>query len=488
MFSILVAVIALTQNAFRGKRFRLEQGPRQLISQCRGSRVRAPLAPLDFRERLAAITTTHTYMAASRLVVPLEKELPMPRKPSADPSLHKPSGWWYIYVNRKRKYLSKDFAEARRKARAERLAQVSDEPIPQFQKPKSKPGTFDALSREYLADLKIRRPKSYEGQFYRLRRAKAVMGQLYTSEVKRFHLAKLQQALQAATIKQTIVYKQTKKRVTRDTGKPYSPTTIRDTLAAVQNVFGWAVRMDLIDSNPLAGYRKPAAKQRTRVISDAEFRALLRVSLPCFRRFLLVLKLTGCRPSELRRLTWQSVLEDRLVFADHKSASQLRQHAPRIVPLCRTAQRLLERIATHHPTQRQSQVSKTHTGLREESAQSHRSFVFLNSRNQPWTKDTVVHAMDRARKRAGIQLKDGEKLVLYSSRHRFGTDATKKLGLWAASKLLGHSTTRMSERYSHSDVDYLIELRAKLTDDPKTRRPSPAPQDKDSPTPRPKTA
>jgi hypothetical protein len=51
----------------------------------------------------------------------------------------------------------------------------------------------------------------------------------------------------------------------------YSPSTVKDTIAAVQAVFAWAVRLDVLVVNPLADYKKPMALARTRVITDAEF-------------------------------------------------------------------------------------------------------------------------------------------------------------------------------------------------------------------------
>ena len=51
----------------------------------------------------------------------------------------------------------------------------------------------------------------------------------------------------------------------------YSPTTIKDTITTLQTVFTWAVKHDLLMDNPLAGYQKPAARWRTRTVTDAEY-------------------------------------------------------------------------------------------------------------------------------------------------------------------------------------------------------------------------
>ncbi len=84
----------------------------------------------------------------------------------------------------------------------------------------------------------------------------------------------------------------------------YSPTTIRDTIAMVQQVFNWAVDQELLDISPVPKYKKPAAHSRSRVITPDEFKAIFRKADRNFRRFLIALRLTGCRPGELRKLIW----------------------------------------------------------------------------------------------------------------------------------------------------------------------------------------
>jgi len=75
----------------------------------------------------------------------------------------------------------------------------------------------------------------------------------------------------------------------------------------VQSVFTWAVRYDLLTENPLVGYPKPAGRRRNRTVTDEEFRALLSVSDPAFAKVLRAMRLTGCRPAEIRSLIWEWV-------------------------------------------------------------------------------------------------------------------------------------------------------------------------------------
>src|SRR5262249_38154380 len=78
-------------------------------------------------------------------------------------------------------------------------------------------------------------------------------------------------------------------------------------LHAVQRVFAWAVEIELLEGSPLGGYKKPRPRQRTRILTLEEFQALLRSSDAPFRRVLLTLRWTGCRPGELRAWRWEHV-------------------------------------------------------------------------------------------------------------------------------------------------------------------------------------
>jgi len=78
----------------------------------------------------------------------------------------------------------------------------------------------------------------------------------------------------------------------------------RNAVAAVKRAFNWADRQGVLTPNPLRNVEKPPARRRTRVHSSSE-RAELLAAIPDrhFREFVLALQLTGCRPSEVARVT-----------------------------------------------------------------------------------------------------------------------------------------------------------------------------------------
>lgn len=347
----------------------------------------------------------------------------MPRKASDKPWLHAKSGFWCATINGTRTYLDRDYRTACQKLKAlrseaKRLAASGrrdwlDAP-------------FAELGDEYLSDIKARKkPGTYRNFRYCLLRALKIIGtKVRVGEMRKFHLAQIEREL---------------------TGQDYSPTTIKDTLATVQGVLHWAIRNDLVDMvNPLIGYEKPRARQRSRVFTPAEFQALLRNSDAAFRRVLLALRMTGCRPGELRSLIWEWVDLDQgvWIFPDHKTITRQRNPMPKIVPLSDPILKLCRWLArtAHEPS----------------------DFVFLNMMGKPYTKDCVVKKMGRIRTRAKIPVLAGEQVVLYTNRHSFGTEGAGKVTDLELAELMGQTDLRTTRRYLHLNKTRLHDIRRRL--------------------------
>lgn len=345
----------------------------------------------------------------------------MPRKDLSEPWLHEASGFWCKKVAGELHYLDRDFTAAKRKlkklhqdlARGDANRDWLD-------------ALFTVLVDEYLDDIKARREgETYVGYRYRLLRAlKILKPTLRVGEMRRIHLAKVEQAL----------------------APKCSPTTVRDTIACVQGVFEWAVRNDLLETNPLRGYVKPAARGRTRIITPDEFQAFLRASFrnAPFRRVLLSLRKTGCRPKELRSLTWDQVnLDDGLwVIPKHKTVTMQRVPRPRIIPLPPDIWKLCRWLKAR------AVAGATH--------------VFLNTYGNPYSKDRLVKLMDQMRRDAKIEVKADERIVLYSNRHTFGTEATGKVTDIELAELMGHTDPRTSKRYVHLNASRLRQIQQKV--------------------------
>jgi integrase len=282
------------------------------------------------------------------------------------------------------------------------------------------------LADEFLADVEVRRkPGTYTAYRYDLLRGLRVLGKsLRVGDIRKSHLTKIEQALMKAGC---------------------SPTTIHSTITTIQGVLGWAVRQQYLDSNWLVGYEKPRRRCRTRVATASEFRTLMRNADRNFKCFLIALQLTGCRPGEAAKLIWEWVdLEEGFwVIPDHKTVTQQKQPRPRVIPLPWHLLRLCRWLAR--------------------KPQGPGDYVFINQLGFPYSKDCWVRKFDRLRKRAGIQVVAGERLVVYSERHGFITRSVGRVSDIELAELVGHTEVRMLLRYSHISRERLVDIRRRAT-------------------------
>lgn len=344
----------------------------------------------------------------------------MPRKPASVPSFHRASGQFYFYVKRKPVYLGKDYDKALKRMRAMLLAETADKPAPA---PVTDTARLPlrALAAMYLENLDgHKEPRTVESARERLARAWKYFDKNFPcGEFRQYHLDEI-----------------------RGKMKGYSPTTVNCTLGAIMRMFSWASQR--LDGNKLHGYKLPAERQRNRVVTDEEFRRLLKACVGnlSLRHLLVASRVAGCRPSELRILTWDMIdwQEGVAVLVKHKTTNTQQDPRPRMIPL---------------PP---SLVAR----LRWIQARSKSDHVFVNFYGKPYTKNAVVHAFDRARKRAGIVPKHGEALVFYSARHTFATNGLGKVTDMELANIMGHTSTRTLRRYTHPSAAQIKASREKL--------------------------
>lgn len=211
-----------------------------------------------------------------------------------------------------------------------------------------------------------------------------------------------------------------------DARAPPSAWARRRWCLTIRRPFNCASRLGLVSKNPFAMVRLPAGN-RGRDLTRDEWQALLRASTPQFRRVLIFLRLSGCRPEELRSLTWSKVrIEVRAVLLSvHKTSAVQRDKRPRRIALCTILLKLLAVL-------RRRQKCGDH--------------VFLNSRGRPWTRGAICKYLREKRRRLGLP----EDLKLYSNRHAFATGAILNgVDIATLAELLGHNSTRTTEIYLH---------------------------------------
>jgi integrase len=202
----------------------------------------------------------------------------------------------------------------------------------------------------------------------------------------------------------------------------------RCVISTIKRAFHWACEMELIQRNPFGKMRSRGRPQRRRPMTDDEFQTLLLGSDPTFRRFLIFLKFTGCRPGEAAGMSWSDVHfeEGAVVLNEHKTARKIGR--PRIIPLVPTVIKLLLWIRS----------------VREGSSASEQGHVFINSRGNAFSRGWLSLKMQRLRKRLGLP----RGVTLYGLRHRYGLMGIKNgVNLKLLSLCMGHVRTQMTEHY-----------------------------------------
>ena len=221
-----------------------------------------------------------------------------------------------------------------------------------------------------------------------------------------------------------------------------------------QAAFNWAA--DVAETIPRNPFRvvKYAPGMPRRNITLEEFQTMLRASAgrksrirpsagARFRKVLIFLKFTGCRPGEVASLRWEHIdwANKRIIMPQHKTARTQRTPKPRVIQM--------------HPV-----VIKL---LRFQLARRKSEWVFCTFRLTPWNRHSLSMRVRRARKAAGIP----DDAKLYGVRHAFGTRAIKNgCDLKTVALLMGHASTRMTEHYLHlaGDSQHLANAIRKAND------------------------
>ena len=229
-------------------------------------------------------------------------------------------------------------------------------------------------------------------------------------------------------------------------------------VASVKGAFAWAVREGHLAADPIKAVAKPEMKVRRQVLTDAQFAAALAATPDeAFRDFLTVLRETGCRPGEVKKLAAEDVFPEQRVWSiDHK-ARVAQGGRLRTVPLSDAALAITLKWAGRNPT----------------------GPIFRNTKGRPWTRRAWAGRWWHLREKLGY----GPEATAYAVRHRFATqgliDGVSNVEMAA---LLGHSSTAMIDRhYSHvsDSAKFLRDAMAKAR--PTTPAPAAPPPAPDAP-------
>lgn len=205
----------------------------------------------------------------------------------------------------------------------------------------------------------------------------------------------------------------------------WNSTTRNDAIVAVVRCFNWAVGKRYLRSNNVAAVPdKPRRKRREVTLSDAEWKELLsHVKDQAFRDLLIFMWETGARPFEARTVEAKQIHLDAGLIIFEPSDAKGERHE-RVIYLTPTATEICKRRMEKHPT----------------------GYIFLNTRGDKWTKDSINCRFQRLKKKLG-----GKRVFAYAIRHSYATNGLMNgMDSLTLSQLMGHADTSMlAKTYSH---------------------------------------
>lgn len=205
-----------------------------------------------------------------------------------------------------------------------------------------------------------------------------------------------------------------------------SPDTLRLTLTAFEQFQRWAVRERYLRYAICAPIRKPKGRQRQRIPTEDEQRAILENGTDEFRRIFQALRLSGARPKELCGADIEDYdqVASLIILQEHKTCGRSGK---------------ARRIGVGY---RLREILRVEIGDRETGP------IFRDEKGLRWRPNQLSARYRRLRNKAGLS----KELVLYSAtRHEHGTRTTRKLGIHAAAHSMGHASIMTTMRYTHPD-------------------------------------
>lgn len=198
----------------------------------------------------------------------------------------------------------------------------------------------------------------------------------------------------------------------------------------IKRCFNWALDEELIKTNPFARVKTPRSGRRDVLVSQETYDRVMRDignwrNRRPLRLFLIALRLSGARPSEVRTVTAEHFRPDlqAWVLPKHKRDKTTYARTVHLHPCLLT----LTRILCH---------------ARPSGA------LFLNANKKPWRKNAVTDRMRRLRKKLGLP----NGTVAYSMRHSFITEGlVNGVDLTTMAELTGTSVEMISRHYAHLD-------------------------------------
>ena len=217
----------------------------------------------------------------------------------------------------------------------------------------------------------------------------------------------------------------------------------RHAAVIVKRAFRWAKRQGLIAADPFAEFKVEPGGRRGRVVTrDERAQILAAIKDQPFREFVTAMAETGCRPSEVCRVTAADFDPAAGVWVLRKHKTGKKTGRPRVVYLTPAMVALSKRLAAEFPD----------------------GPIFRGPRGKkPFTRNGVRCRFRRLR----VKLPHLGGVVAAAYRASFATDALENgVGVAQVAELLGHTdTTMVMKHYSmlSERVGHLREMARKAT-------------------------
>ena len=234
--------------------------------------------------------------------------------------------------------------------------------------------------------------------------------------------------------------------VERDPDRPSkSASTVRANIVAVQLVTSYAAEEhDLPCPLKRSDLRKPPIPERTRIPTPEEVERILQALPRELRPLYQCLRLTGARPGELVNAQIEQIDPPGppwdncdLIIRRHKTSRKTGK--PRTIPIGRHVAEVITPVI----------------------GQRIRGPIFVDQDGRAWN----VPRISRIFRRIRDELKLSKSLVLYSTRHEFGTRVASSSDIHRAQELLGHTDIKTTRRYTHLSRDQLRKSQEEAFDD-----------------------
>lgn len=110
------------------------------------------------------------------------------------------------------------------------------------------------------------------------------------------------------------------------TGKPLSPKTIHHHLELISDVFGYAVKMELVSDNPCSKVTIPKGEVKEKQIYSQEEMALLLTKMEDeplkYKVFFYLMAYSGFRRGEMLGLEWKDIDFENSIISVHRTSNQ----------------------------------------------------------------------------------------------------------------------------------------------------------------------